>query len=469
MTERDLEAKIDLFLAKKRDEIVKNIIRLVNIESVSAPPSQGKPFGIGCAKALDAALEIGESLGFTPKNYDYYCGSLRYESGEDEIGIFSHLDVVPAGNGWSYQPYQAVEENGYIIGRGTNDDKGPAMAGLYTMLCFKELGIPLKHSLRLVMGCSEECGMEDLPHYIAAEPKLPVFSIVPDAEFPVCYAEKGILTVAVQSPKMSGSIVEIKGGLVSNMVPDTAYVILRNVTLTEAAAAVAPLGLKAEAAESGTKIIALGKATHAAWPEGSENAIYRLCDGLAQTALLSEEDRAALRSIAGFLEDYYGESLGIAAEDAETGKLTHIAGLLNLKDNGSLELNFNIRFPISVKADDLLDTIRGKMGEAGFTIVGSAVSAPGYVDPKLPIVQKMTEIYNRIAGDDKEPFYEGGATYARLLPNAVAYGPHFPGRVLPFEGGRGKEHMPDECVSIQNLLDSIKIYVLAIMEIDCAF
>ncbi len=469
MADYDLEAKIDLFLAAKKDEIVKNIIRLVNIESVSAPPEQGKPFGLGCAKALDTALEIGESLGFTSKNYDYYCGSLRYESGEEEIGIFSHLDVVPAGNGWTYQPYQAVVENGYIIGRGTNDDKGPAMAGLYTMLCFKELGIPLKHSLSLVMGCSEEECMADLPYYIAAEPKLPVFSIVSDAEFPVCYAEKGILRVTVQSPKTSGRIVEIKGGLVANMVPDRAYAVLQGVSLQEAEAAVAPYGLKAEAAEKGTKIIATGKATHAAWPEGSENAIHKLCKGLSQVSLLTKEDKASLGSIADFLEDYYGESLGIAAEDAETGKLTHIAGLLSLQENGSLELNFNIRFPISVKAEDLLETIGSKMSAAQFKIVANSVSAPGYVDPKLPIVQKMTEIYNHIAKDDKKPFYEGGATYARLLPNAVAYGPHFPGRVLPFEGGRGKEHMPDECVSIQNLLDSIKIYVLAILEIDRAF
>lgn len=469
MTIDNLEAKIDLFLATKREEIVKHIIRLVNIESVSGEPAGGKPFGTGCANALDAALEIGTKLGFTSKNYDYYCGSLRYEAGEEEIGIFCHLDVVPPGNNWNYDPFNAVEENGYIIGRGTNDDKGPAIAGLYTMLCFKELGIPLKHSLRLVLGCSEECGMEDLQHYIAVEPKLPVFSIVPDAEFPVCYAEKGILAVTVQSPALAGNILDIKGGIVSNMVPDNAYAILQNIDLEQAVATVSPYGLKAEKADNGVRITASGKATHAAWPEGSENAIGVLCRGLSQTSLVEPEERQVLQHIADFLADYYGESLGIAAEDEVTGKLTHIAGLFNRLGNGALELNFNIRFPISVQAAELFEAVTRKVQACSFSVTDTSLSSPRFMDPKLPIVQKLTDIYNRIAEDNAKPYYEGGATYARLLPNAVAYGPHFPRRVLPFEEGRGKEHMPDECVEIQNILDSIKIYVLAIMEIDQTF
>ncbi len=465
MRQYELNQKIDEFLEKRKDEIVSNIVRLVNIESVAVEAEGKYPYGEGPARALDEALSIGASLGFEAKNYDYQCGSLRYGTGEEEIGFFSHVDVVPAGNNWTYSPFDAKVENGYIIGRGSNDDKGPAMTALYAMLCCKELGIPLKHSLRLVLGCNEENGMPDLPHYFKSE-KAPVFSIIADAEFPVCYAEKGMLTVTLKSSPLHGRITEMHGGMVYNMVADEAYAVLKDTTADEAIKALSNTDLKAEAAANGVKISAFGKATHAAWPEGSVNAIRKLAAGLAESGLVDDQERDVLKKMASYLDDYYGEGLGIAFEDEVTGKLTHVAGKVRRLEDGALTLNFNIRHPVCVTTDKVLELVKERAEKDGFTIEDTFILKPVYVDPESDIVKKLTGIYNDVAGDNRKAFYEGGFTYARVVPNAVAYGPHFPGRKLPFSDGRGKEHMPDECMSIQNIMDAIRIYVRAIIAID---
>ena len=117
-----LNQKIEKFISENTEQMVKDIIELVNIESVSYDGDDVHPFGDGSAKALDKFLEIGSNMGFASKNYDYYCGALRLGDYEKEIGIFGHMDVVPAGNGWTYEPYNAVVDNGFIIGRGTSDE-----------------------------------------------------------------------------------------------------------------------------------------------------------------------------------------------------------------------------------------------------------------------------------------------------------------------------------------------------------
>ena len=83
---------------------------------------------------LDKALEIGKQMGFETENHDYRCGSILMpgRTGQ-EIGIFVHLDVVHEGNGWTTEPYKPVIKDGWLYGRGSADNKGPAAAALYSM------------------------------------------------------------------------------------------------------------------------------------------------------------------------------------------------------------------------------------------------------------------------------------------------------------------------------------------------
>ena len=181
MISKEMETRIDQFIADNRQNLLQDVATLVNIKSVSvANDNPQAPYGEGCRKVLDKALQICEGMGFATKNYDYYAGSAVYGNAEKEIALLAHLDVVPEGDGWSHDPYDMIEKDGYIYGRGVSDDKGPAVIGLYALKCMKELGIQPNYTYRMVFGCSEETGMTDLPHYLAAE-KEPTFAFAPNS------------------------------------------------------------------------------------------------------------------------------------------------------------------------------------------------------------------------------------------------------------------------------------------------
>ena len=146
------QGRINAYFEAHRRDLVENICRLVRIESVKGPAEENKPFGPGPAAALMEALQMAEQMGFSVKNYDGYVGTVDFNDGERQLDILAHLDVVPAGNGWTVtQPFVPLERGGMLYGRGTADDKGPAMAALYAMKAVKDIGIPLKKNVRLVL------------------------------------------------------------------------------------------------------------------------------------------------------------------------------------------------------------------------------------------------------------------------------------------------------------------------------
>ena len=173
------------WVLSQRENMLDTAMELMKIRSVSEPGTREHPYGEGCAMVLDKALEIGKQMGFETENHDYCCGSILMpgRTGQ-EIGIFVHLDVVHEGNGWTTEPYKPVIKDGWLYGRGSADNKGPAAAALYSMKYLKEQEVPLEHTIRLYLGCSEERGMEDIEYYTSHYPA-PEFSFTPDASFPV--------------------------------------------------------------------------------------------------------------------------------------------------------------------------------------------------------------------------------------------------------------------------------------------
>ena len=200
---------------------------LISVPSVSQDAPAPHIFGDASAEALDRMLEIADKLGFETENHDYYCGSVLMpgEDPSDEIGIIAHLDVVPAVEGWRYPRFALTVENGLYIGRGVRDDKGPAVAALAAMYFFKEKHIRLPFTVRLLLGCDEERGMGDLPHFLASH-AAPRFSFSPDSVFPVCVGEKGIAEIEINLGALDAGLLSLKGGIVSNAVADTAEAVL---------------------------------------------------------------------------------------------------------------------------------------------------------------------------------------------------------------------------------------------------
>lgn len=432
------------------------------IPSVSIAQDGLYLFGKACADVLDCALETGRRMGFETENDDYYGGSILFRgTGFEEIGIFAHLDVVPEGEGWAHPPYDPYVVDGWMYGRGCADDKGPAVTALYVMNYLKQSGYVPKHTIRLFLGCNEECGMEDIKYFLRKHPA-PAWSIVADGGFSVCYAEKGILEAdfVTDMPVGMGSFV---AGNASNAVAAEAEARLTSPLIPEEFEWVEGLTITKE--QDGLKLHATGRTAHAAGPEGSDNAAVKLARCLLSGPWLGPEAQNKLAWIAEDLADYYGGGVGIACESAEMGKLTIVAGMTRTCD-GRLVQNINIRYPAVVTGDELLDKLCRKAAERGWKLENKRDDPPSYMPPDHPYVTQLDSISRKYLGDVVKPYTMGGGTYARHLPNAAAYGPGMPGLQRPTPPGHGGGHQPDECVSLQQLEKAFYIYTEALQALD---
>ena len=216
----DLSSVIESYKA----HIIENTSKLIQIPSVEAAVRPGRPFGEAVDDALLFCLELAQELGFMTGNVDGYAGYAQMGEGDETLGILVHLDVVPEGVDWTYPPFSGVIHDGKIYGRGAIDDKGPAMAALYAMKAVMDSGVCLRKKVRLIFGLDEESGWKDMEYYFKKEP-MPEIGITPDGCYPVIYAEKGIVDIAVKKCfKPSNSVTlrlnSVIGGERHNMVAD---------------------------------------------------------------------------------------------------------------------------------------------------------------------------------------------------------------------------------------------------------
>ena len=180
---------IDANLAK----MTGTLSELVAIPSVRGKAVPGKPYGEECARVLEKMLSIASSFGFKTENHKNRVGTIDlYPEGEPTLGILCHLDVVPAGSGWRTPPFSMFMSGGKLYGRGTMDDKGPAVCVLYAMKAIKDCGINLSQNVRFIVGTDEENGSSDLAWY-KKQAKLPPRVFTPDGSYPVINIEKGML------------------------------------------------------------------------------------------------------------------------------------------------------------------------------------------------------------------------------------------------------------------------------------
>ncbi len=446
-----------------KDEMVEDILRLVRIPSVSVPGDDPlAPYGEACAQALDEGLALCRKHGLEIKDIDRRCGVALWK-GEvpASIGIFGHLDVVPAGGGWAQPPYEPFVSQGYIVGRGAADNKGPCVAALYAVRCLRELDVKLHHSIQLYLGCNEENGMTDAEYFVEHEPQ-PVFSLVPDVSFPVCYGEKGILTADLVCDISGSNLVAFSGGVASNAVPDTAQAILQDVD-AEKVQALAKCACGITCRQEGDKICltATGIAGHVAFPEGTESAIQKLAAFLHRHHLATGAAAKAVAFLAEAFADAYGKGLDIDFSDDVSGKTTHAGGMVRLED-GMLIQNINVRYAIQANQQQLLAQLHARCNAAGFLVRNLHNSPPCYTSPDHPAIPELLRVYRSVYGGTAVPYVMGGGTYCRKLSHAVGYGPGIPGLVSKFGGG----HQPNEGMCIELLCNMVEIYANALVAID---
>lgn len=463
-------------IAANYDEMITTLQELVRINSEIATPQKDKPFGKGVDDAFLYMLKKGEEDGFLTTNIDHYGGHIDMlsidSSNIETMGILAHLDVVPAGDGWDFDPYGAIIDNGKLYGRGSSDDKGPTIAAYFAMRAIKDAGITLNKNVRLILGLDEESGWQGMDYYLSKIPKPADFGFTPDGDFPVVNGEKGILNfdIAKKFTKAVGKGIELRsfnGGNAPNMVPDYARLVLRS----DDPSVYEELKLKAKKSrENGVliktkgvgksfEITAHGVSAHGATPEKGINAISLLMDFVKDIEFSNE-------SVNEFIDFYNneiafqldGENLGIGFSDEISGKTVVNVGVIEL-DTKSARLAVNLRYPVSFDEEIIYDAMGEILMKYNIGVVKKMSRDPIYIDEDDKLIKTMIDVYRKNTGDkEAKPLVMGGGTYARALDNFVAFGALFPGEEELF-------HQRNEYISIDSLKKATLIYAETIYEL----
>ncbi len=414
-------SRISEYLSSKKDEMTAFLGKLIAVPSVQGEAEDGFPFGKEPAKALGIMLKKCEESGFAVENVENYAGSADINSLEPELAILSHLDVVPEGSGWKGDPFTMRREGDKLIGRGTIDDKGPAVAALYAAKAVKELGLPLKKGVRLIFGTNEENGSADMAYY-RSKKQLPPMVFTPDGEYPVINAEKGMLRVYFSAPFWGA---DISAGTVINAVPQSCTV---------------------------DRLVFSGRSAHASTPEKGENAITKFlseCEG--DDSLIS-----GLKELFPHGE-FDGKSCGLGFSDDISGKMTCVLSMLNTVE-GRIYGGVDIRFPLDRTKAEISRIICGKLIYAGFDIDSCEGVEPHCTDDNSTFVQALLKTYEKVTGETGKCIAIGGGTYVHEIEGGVAFGAEFPGT-------DHNMHSPEEFITVDELLKNAEIMAEAIVEI----
>lgn len=494
-------------LEKNLDSMISDLKGLLQIPSIAGEAEGEYPFGREVQRALEYMLNLGKSMGFEVKNVDNYGGHIDFSGSEDGVmALVGHIDVVPEGDGWTWEPFDGTVKDGWIYGRGVQDDKGPTMVALYVMKILKDLGFKPKKTIRLILGLDEESSWDGMKYYLEHE-KAPDFGIVPDADFPLVQCEKGLLEFEItrvneklaaghNAPASSkngtgksaametGALVleSLTGGSAANVVAGQAVIrisgALGSLTETEAWLKQQAAGKEYEiktAIDGGEyngyggrgqlTVTVTGQPAHAACPERGKNAISMAMDLLRDTAFSNEDANRLIKFYngkIGFALD--GSRIGCAMEDELSGHLTFNVGKINFDTDGSngsgnsggTVITVDIRYPATKSKEAVWQAMKPAVEEYGFAMNELDHIHSIYQESDNPVVKTLLEVYRKISGDtESQPTAIGGATFARAIPNCMAFGPLFP-------GDPELEHQKNEAAELSQMLKAGRIYAEAI-------
>lgn len=462
--------EIEQYIEAHKEEMIEDIFKLCRINSEKMPYEVGCPYGKGASDVLAAALELAAGYGFATRNYDNYVGTADLNDKEPQLDILAHLDVVPAGEGWKVtEPFKPILKDGRLYGRGTADDKGPAVAALYALRAVKDLNIPLSKRCRLILGTDEECGSSDIAHYYAVEDEAPM-TFSPDAAFPVTNVEKGALggdfEAQFEASEALPRLVSFDCGIKGNVVPGKAYAVVEGMdseVMSQTAKAVtAEIGVDfvfEAAGENQIKITAIGVGAHAAHCEDGNNALTAMLTYLDRLPFAPCKQITLLHNLVTLMPhgDVTGENLGIAMSDDISGHLSLAFTILHA-DAATLSGHFDSRCPICANEDNCLKVAQANMEAAGLTWTTKAMRPPHHVPGDSHFVQTLLRVYEDYTGRKGECQFMGGGTYVHNLKNGVAFG-----AAMPETDNR--MHGADEFAVLDELLVSAKIFAQVIVDL----
>lgn len=448
-------------------ELVQSLQALIRIKSVKEDAVGDLPFGRGIQESLSYMLNLGASIGFKTKDVDHYAGYIEFGEGEEMLGILCHLDVVPEGEGWTYGPYSGHIEDGKLYGRGTLDNKGPAIASLYAMKALKDAGFVPNKRIRLILGTNEESGSQCIDYYLKHE-ETPTVAFSPDADFPVIHGEMGIslfdLYQKFEHHIADGGIelISLRGGNAPNMVPEFAEAKIKETSpiehIIKAYNQTKNAQIEYIKEDDYTLLRAHGISAHGSTPEKGVNAISQLICLLDLIDLQIGDASNFIRFIARHIGMAYdGKEMGIGFEDAYNPLVLNL-GMIDCDETGG-RATVNVRFPITYKEETIKMALDQTMMHTGVDLINWKCAHPLFFEPDHPLVSTLMDVYREKTGDmDAKPITIGGGTYARSLPNAVAFGALFP-------GAEDTMHQKDEYISLEDLYKMTDIFEDAIIKL----
>lgn len=438
-------------------ELLKSFLKIESVKSAALP---NMPYGKGIFDALMFIQSTAEKMDLECVNLFGHMAYVDYGDGNDMLGILTHIDVVPEGDGWTMGAFEGIEKDGKIYGRGAIDDKGPAIAALYALKALSDNCVQLNKKVRLIFGADEESGWDDIEFYKKHEP-MPDIAFSPDGEFPVINAEKGLLHIGLSFKMDEGSVIKsFDAGTRVNVVPNKAECVLAvpfDIIQRSLENYKCPIGGQLESHYLGSALVRItstGKSAHGSRPHTGINAAASLIEYISSLSHYGYSD-TGISILAQKIGIYYhGEPVGLDLSD-ESGKLTFNLGVLSIKD-GVLKASLDIRYPISYTKD----TIDEKLKEhfSLFDIKYEQELEPHFIPEDSPLVQTLKQAYTEVTGEPAYCIAVGGATYARAFENAVTFGPLFPGKP-------SVEHGPDEYIEIDTLIKNAQIIANAIIKL----
>ena len=425
-----------------KDDFLASLKTLISYPSVLNEGENGTPFGQAIQDVLEKTLEIAQEMGFqTYLDPEGYYGYAEIGQGEELLAVLCHLDVVPAGDleDWQTPPFEATLKDGWLIGRGVQDDKGPSLAALYAVKSLLDQGVVFTKRIRFIFGTDEETLWRCMNRYNQIEEKADL-GFAPDSSFPLTYAEKGLLQVKLHGPGWEDR--PLQAGRALNVVPDKAT--YKGDRLEELLPVIEQSGVKySEEAEA---VTVLGLSKHSKDAAEGVNAIV----GLAESLSLIQPHPALL-----FIADAVGEEATGAAlfgeiNDEPSGALSFNIATLSIDEQQS-EIGIDIRIPVLADKEALVKRLSEVAASYQLQYEEFDYVAPLYVPLDSPLVSTLMAVYQEETGDQTPAMSSGGATFARTMENCVAYGALFPDALQT-------EHQANERAKLDDLYRAMEIY-----------
>lgn len=415
--------------------------KLISFESILSTPKPNAPFGENIKNTLDFFLSLAKGMGFEVINYDGYAGEVAFGQGQ-EIGIIGHLDVVPIGIGWKTNPFTLTNVDGVLFGRGVSDDKAPLLSCLYALNQLKNSAKPINKRFRLIVGCDEESGWRDLD-YILTKTTLPEYGFSPDGNFPISYAEKGIVEVSFSIPALK-NFENIKGGTVVNAVCDYATILPLESAYSGGMVDKSLLDKHGLSLNDKGEIQSFGKAAHGSTPHLGKNAILPLLEYLLDCG----------EQVKDLIDYLFYDKLGVQKMQTEQGFLTLSPDLIE-QEGDKIVITCDCRIPAPLSLDDLMPIFN----KFNLSVQTKTRHNPVMVEKEGSFVQTLLNAYNNLTGEKAKPISQGGSTFARAFVKGCAFGPKFENHI-------DNIHDANENVPISLLKKSYEIYEKAIFDLN---